>query len=93
MHPEVYVDPAAQVISDVMVGAGASVWPCAVLRGDQNHCLGLKSNVQDGSVLHVTPAHPGIVGAGVTMTTAAAERNHTARLTLRERDARLMRTP
>jgi carbonic anhydrase/acetyltransferase-like protein (isoleucine patch superfamily) len=45
------------------------VWPGAVLRGDQdNHVrLGRNSNVQDGSVLHVTPQFPCIVGAGVTI--------------------------
>jgi len=69
VHPEAYVDPAAQVIGDVTIEAGASVWPCTVLRGDQDNyvTLGRNSNVQDNSVLHVTPQHPCIVGAGVTI--------------------------
>jgi len=64
-----YVDEAAQVIGDVTIEAGASVWPMAVLRGDQDNYvrLGRNSNVQDGSVLHVTLEHPCIVGAGVTI--------------------------
>jgi carbonic anhydrase/acetyltransferase-like protein (isoleucine patch superfamily) len=69
IHPDAYVDPAAEVIGDVMIEGGASVWPGAVLRGDQDNYvkLGRKSNVQDGAVLHVTPQFPCIVGAGVTI--------------------------
>jgi gamma-carbonic anhydrase len=45
------------------------VWPFSVLRGDQDNyvTLGRNSNVQDNSVLHVTPEFPCIVGAGVTI--------------------------
>ena len=68
VDPEAYVDPQAAVIGDVSIGAGSSVWPFAVLRGDQNCVtLGCNSNVQDNSVLHVTPEHPCIVGDGVTI--------------------------
>jgi carbonic anhydrase/acetyltransferase-like protein (isoleucine patch superfamily) len=69
VHPEAYVDPAAQVIGDVTIEAGASVWPFTVLRGDQDNyvTLGRNSNVQDNSVLHVTPEFPCVVGANVTI--------------------------
>ncbi len=69
VHPEAWVHPSAEVIGDVTIEAGASVWPTAVLRGDQDNYvrLGRDSNVQDGSVLHVTPRFPCIVGAGVTI--------------------------
>jgi gamma-carbonic anhydrase len=69
IHPDAYVDPAAEVIGDVTIEAGASVWPAAVLRGDQDNYvkLGRHSNVQDGSILHVTPEFPCIVGNGVTI--------------------------
>ena len=69
IHPDAYVDPAAQVIGDVTIEAGASVWPFTVLRGDQDNYvkLGRNSNVQDNCVLHVTPESPCIVGAGVTI--------------------------
>jgi carbonic anhydrase/acetyltransferase-like protein (isoleucine patch superfamily) len=69
VDPDAYVDLAAQVIGDVVIEAGASVWPFSILRGDQdNHVrLGRNSNVQDGSVLHVTPRYPCLVGAGVTI--------------------------
>src|SRR5216683_2686814 len=49
----VYVDEAAQVIGDVELGDHASVWMCAVLRGDVHSIrIGAHSNVQDCSVLH-----------------------------------------
>lgn len=52
------VDPSAVVIGDVVLGDDCSIWPLAVLRGDVNAIrIGARSNVQDGSVLHVT--HPG----------------------------------
>ena len=67
VHPEAYVDPAAQVIGDVTIDAGASVWPFTVLRGDQDNyvTLGRNSNVQDNSVLHVTPEFPCNVRIGI----------------------------
>ncbi|HSE95558.1 MAG TPA: gamma carbonic anhydrase family protein [Methylomirabilota bacterium] len=65
---DAYIDLAAQIIGDVRIAAGASVWPFSVLRGDQNYVsLGRDSNVQDLSVLHVTSRHPCIVGTGVTI--------------------------
>jgi len=69
VHPAAWVDPSAQVIGDVTIDEGASVWPLSVLRGDQDNyvTLGRNSNVQDNSVLHVTPEFPCIVGAGVTI--------------------------
>src|SRR5882672_10306430 len=69
IDPEAYVDPQAAVIGDVTIGAGSSVWPFAVLRGDQDNyvTLGRNSNVQDSSVLHVTPEFPCIVGDFVTI--------------------------
>jgi len=69
VHPAAWVDPSAQVIGDVTIEEGASVWPLSVLRGDQDNyvTLGRNSNVQDNSVLHVTPEFPCIVGSGVTI--------------------------
>lgn len=69
IDPDTYIDPQAAVIGDVTIGAGSSVWPFAVLRGDQDNyvTLGRNSNVQDGSVLHVTPEFPCIVGDFVTI--------------------------
>ncbi len=69
IHPDTWIDPSAEVIGDVTIEQGASVWPGAVLRGDEDNYvrLGRNSNVQDGSVLHVTPEYPCIVGDGVTI--------------------------
>jgi carbonic anhydrase/acetyltransferase-like protein (isoleucine patch superfamily) len=63
------VDAAAQVIGDVTIEEGASIWPFTVVRGDQDNYItvGRNTNVQDSSVLHVTPQYPCIVGAGVTI--------------------------
>ena len=52
-----WVDPAAVVIGDVVLGDDASVWPGCVIRGDIHRIrIGARSNIQDGSVLHVTHA-------------------------------------
>ena len=55
----VYVDPAATVIGDVVLGDDASIWPGTVVRGDVNFIrIGARTNVQDGSVIHVTHDGP-----------------------------------
>ncbi|MFC4728651.1 gamma carbonic anhydrase family protein [Coralloluteibacterium thermophilus] len=55
----VYVDPAATVIGDVALGDDASVWPGCVLRGDVNRIrIGARTNVQDGTIVHVTHEGP-----------------------------------
>ena len=54
---DVYVDPAATVIGDVVLGDDASVWPGAVIRGDMHKIrIGNRTNVQDNAVLHITHA-------------------------------------
>jgi carbonic anhydrase/acetyltransferase-like protein (isoleucine patch superfamily) len=51
----VYIDPSAHVSGSVRLGDDVSVWPMAVLRGDVNRIsVGARSNIQDGSILHVT---------------------------------------
>jgi carbonic anhydrase/acetyltransferase-like protein (isoleucine patch superfamily) len=57
-HPQIaasaYIDPAAVVIGDVVIGEDCGVWPCAVIRGDVHSIrIGARTNIQDGSVLHV----------------------------------------
>ena len=59
LHDSVFVDPAAVVIGDVVMGADSSVWPFAVIRGDMHRIrIGERVSVQDGSVLHITHAGP-----------------------------------
>ena len=64
-----YIDPQAVVIGDVVIGEHSSVWPCAVLRGDVNFMrIGSRTNIQDGSVLHVMrDTNPLILGDNVTV--------------------------
>ncbi|HXN72554.1 MAG TPA: gamma carbonic anhydrase family protein [Candidatus Acidoferrales bacterium] len=64
-----YIDPQAVVIGDVVIGEHSSVWPCAVLRGDVNYMrIGSRTNIQDGSVLHVMrDTNPLILGDNVTV--------------------------
>jgi serine acetyltransferase len=55
----VYVDPAASVIGDVVLGDDVSVWPFTVIRGDVNFIrIGARTNVQDGTVIHVSHDGP-----------------------------------
>ena len=51
----VFVDPTAVVIGDVVLGDGVSIWPMAVVRGDMHRIrIGKSTSVQDGAVLHIT---------------------------------------
>ncbi len=55
IDPSTYIDATASIIGDVAIGADSSIWPMSVLRGDiQRIRIGARSNIQDGSVLHVT---------------------------------------
>ena len=57
----VYIDQTALVIGDVNIGSESSIWPMTVVRGDVNRIIiGNRTNVQDGSVLHVTHPHKAI---------------------------------
>ena len=63
-----WVAPSAELIGDVRLGAGASVWFGAVIRADNTPIeIGAGSNVQDGAVLHSDPGQPLVVGEGVTI--------------------------
>ena len=73
VHATAYVDGSAQVIGDVHIGAESSVWMNAVVRGDVNRIrIGDRSNVQDGTVVHVMhDTHPTTIGNDVTIGHAA----------------------
>jgi gamma-carbonic anhydrase len=72
-HPQIaasaYIDPAAVIIGDVVIGEDSSVWPCTVIRGDVHYIrIGARTNVQDGCVLHVMRDEwPLILGDDVTI--------------------------
>jgi carbonic anhydrase/acetyltransferase-like protein (isoleucine patch superfamily) len=64
-----YIDPAAVIIGDVVIGEDSSVWPCSVVRGDVHYIrIGARTNIQDGCVLHVMRDEwPLILGDDVTV--------------------------
>src|SRR5919108_3564644 len=69
VHPSAFIDASAQVIGDVHIGAESSVWMNVVVRGDVNSIrIGARTNVQDGSVVHVMrKTHPTVIGDDVTI--------------------------
>ncbi|MGF1701833.1 gamma carbonic anhydrase family protein [Photobacterium makurazakiensis] len=70
-----YIDASAVMIGDITLGDESSIWPLVAARGDVNHIIiGKRSNIQDGSVLHVSrttdtnpKGHPLIIGDDVTV--------------------------
>ena len=70
-----YIDETALVIGKVTIGENVSVWPMAVIRGDdQGITIGDNTNIQDGTIIHITHDHarapgglPTRIGAGVTV--------------------------
>lgn len=64
IHPSAFVHPDAVIIGDVVIGAESSIWPGAVLRGDDGRIIvGERTSIQDNSVLHTTPDVPTLVGS------------------------------
>ncbi|MDA8268371.1 MAG: gamma carbonic anhydrase family protein [Actinomycetota bacterium] len=65
IDPDAFVHPDAVVIGAVTVGADASIWPGAVLRGDFGTItIGARTSVQDGTIVHAGPGFPTVVGSG-----------------------------
>ena len=59
LRERVYVDPAATVIGDVVLGDDSSLWPGTVVRGDVNFIrIGARCNLQDGCIVHVSHDGP-----------------------------------
>jgi gamma-carbonic anhydrase len=73
IDPAAFVAPGAQLIGDIEIGPEASIWYNCVLRGDVNRIrIGARTNIQDGSVLHVDSpksgddrGHPTLIGEDV----------------------------
>jgi len=71
----VMIDRSSVVIGDVRLGDDVSIWPLVAIRGDVNYVsIGARSNIQDGSVLHVThkssynpEGNPLVIGEDVTV--------------------------
>lgn len=69
-----FIAPSADIIGDVEIGEGSSVWFQTVIRGDVNYIrIGKRTNVQDGTVIHVTrdkapmKGAPTIIGDDITI--------------------------
>lgn len=70
-----YIDEDASIIGDVTIGKDSSVWPAVAIRGDVHKItIGERTNIQDGSVLHVTAdnefnpgGYPLVIGNDVTV--------------------------
>lgn len=68
IHPDAWIAPSADVIGDVRLAAGASVWFGAVIRADNTAiAVGERSNVQEGAMLHSDPGVPLAIGADCTI--------------------------
>jgi carbonic anhydrase/acetyltransferase-like protein (isoleucine patch superfamily) len=73
IDPTAWIAPTAVLIGDVRVGPGANIWFNCVLRADTNPIIvGARSNIQDGTVIHVDHAENFTeIGADVTVGHAA----------------------
>ena len=67
--PDAFIAPGAVIIGDVEIGSKANIWFGCVIRGDvQSIRIGEGTNVQDGTVIHVTRGDgPTIIGKGITI--------------------------
>jgi len=68
LAPDAWIAPSADVIGDVRLGAGASVWFGATIRADNTPILiGAGTNIQEGATLHSDPGIPLTIGARCTV--------------------------
>jgi carbonic anhydrase/acetyltransferase-like protein (isoleucine patch superfamily) len=70
IHPSAFLAPTAVIVGDVEIGAEASIWFGAVLRGDDpDHpiIVGPRTSVQDNCVVHVGRWGPTVIGTDVTV--------------------------
>jgi carbonic anhydrase/acetyltransferase-like protein (isoleucine patch superfamily) len=69
IDPSAWVAPTAAVIGDVRIGAESGVWFHCVLRGDANFIqIGKRTNIQDGTIVHVDPGEfAAVIGDDVTI--------------------------
>lgn len=68
VHESVFIAEGAQVIGDVTIGEGSSIWYNVVVRGDvQPITIGRNTNIQDNSTVHSDPRMPTVIGDGVSV--------------------------
>jgi carbonic anhydrase/acetyltransferase-like protein (isoleucine patch superfamily) len=68
IHESAFIDETAVVIGNVKIGKNCGVFPCAVIRGDENSIeIDEGSNVQDCCILHVDADHKLTIGKNVSI--------------------------
>ena len=68
VHSSVFVAPGAMIIGDVTIGEESTVWFNTVLRGDLEPIrIGCRTNIQDGTVIHMDKEIPCLIGDDVTV--------------------------
>ena len=68
IHPSAFIAPGAMIIGAVTIGAESSIWFNCVLRGDLEYIeVGDRTNIQDGTVVHLDPGFPCVIGDDVTI--------------------------
>ena len=69
ISPKAFIAPGAAVIGDVEIGDDTGVWFGCVIRGDVHRIkIGARTNIQDGTVIHVTRGNgPTTIGSGITI--------------------------
>lgn len=69
IDPSAWIAPTAAIIGDVRIGAESGVWFHCVLRGDANFIqIGKRTNIQDGTIVHVDPGEfSTVIGDDVTI--------------------------
>ncbi|MBM3617616.1 MAG: gamma carbonic anhydrase family protein [Alphaproteobacteria bacterium] len=69
IHPTAFIAPGAVIVGDVEIGAETNVWFGCVIRGDVNTIrIGERTNIQDGTVIHVTRGTgPTTIGSDITI--------------------------
>src|SRR4051812_26994301 len=65
---DAFIAETAVVIGDVEIGAGSGIWYGCVLRGDSNRIrIGARTNIQDGTIIHVNHEREGATGTKTTI--------------------------
>lgn len=69
IHPTAFIAPGAVIVGDVVIGPETNIWFGCVLRGDVNVIrVGARTNIQDGTIVHVTKGGQGThIGDDVTI--------------------------
>ena len=68
IHPTAFIAPGAMIIGAVTIGKESSIWFNCVLRGDLEYIeVGERTNIQDGTVVHLDPGFPCVIGDDVTI--------------------------